>query len=145
MSLLKWNNRSLLPSVNSFFDDFFEDDDNLAKSISRGTSTPAVNVVEEDSNFVLEIAAPGKQKDDFAIALDGHVLNVSSEVEEEHESESKNYMRKEYSYNSFKRSFTLPDNVKEDDIEANYENGILKVILPKKEPKQHSPKRISIS
>jgi HSP20 family protein len=110
-----------------------------------GMTVPSVNIQETAKEFVFELAAPGLERKDFAIELDHHVLMISSEKEEKKAEKENGYYRKEYSFNSFKRSFTLPENVKEANIDAKYENGILKVIIPKeKETISHAPKKIAV-
>ncbi|MEI5579364.1 Hsp20/alpha crystallin family protein, partial [Streptomyces brasiliscabiei] len=86
---------------------------------------PAVNVSETDKNYEIEVAAPGMKKDDFKVKVENGAIHISAERKEEKEEKQKNYTRQEYSYNSFSRSFTLPEDVKEDDIKAQYEDGVL--------------------
>ncbi len=131
MSIIKWN-----PGFNSLMDSLFFDDDRFFNT--RSWNLPAVNVVESDNSFELELAVPGMKKEDFIIEVNEGILTISSENEMEKEVEEKNYTRKEYSYNSFSRSFTLPKNVNAEKIEARYENGILHMFLPKfvKMPKE---------
>jgi len=126
------------------FDNFFTEGDDFYKELSKGTSVPAVNVVETEENFELEVAAPGKSKKDFNVEVDNNVLCISSEDEENKETEEKNYTRKEYSYSAFSRSFTLPENAKEGEIEANYDNGVLKITIPKREPTKTETKSIPV-
>lgn len=102
---------------------------------------PSANIAEDDKNFTIELAAPGLQKTDFKIEVENGVLTISSEKEKEEKQEKKNYRRREYSYQSFSRSFTLPDNSVPDKIDAHYENGILKLTLPKKEVTTSKPKK----
>jgi HSP20 family protein len=110
-----------------------------------GTTVPSVNIHETAKEFVFELAAPGLERKDFNIELDNHVLTISSEKEEKKEEKENGYFRKEYSFNSFKRSFSLPENVKEAGIDAKYENGILKVTVPKaKETTTPTPRKISV-
>lgn len=120
----------------SFFTDFMKPwnewlDD--SESWGRVLSVPAVNINEDKDNFVLSLAAPGLKKDDFHIDIEGNMLTISSEKEETTENKDARYTRKEYNYSSFSRSFTIPEDVKQDKIEALYENGVLKITLPKKE------------
>jgi HSP20 family protein len=111
-----------------------------------GTTVPSVNIQETDKNFLFEFAAPGLERKDFTIEVDNHVLTISSEKEESKDEKDNGYRRKEYSYNSFKRSFSLPENVKEESIDAKYENGILKVTVPKEtEAKVQTAKKITVS
>jgi len=144
MSIVKWADRDSFPTMSNLFDGFFNTGEGLFKELSQGKTVPAVNVVETDTNFELELAVPGKSKDDFKIELDNSVLTISSENEEEKESEGKNYTRKEYSYSAFKRSFTLPENAKESDVQATYDNGILKISIPKTETSEPNPKSIPV-
>lgn len=132
-----------LPSV---FDDMFNTDW-LSSNVGAntiGTSIPAVNVKETEDAFVVEVAAPGKKKDDFEVALNNNLLTISSEVKEKHESEDKKekFTRREFSYQAFKRSFSLPDTVDGAKIAANYENGVLRIALPKREEAKMQPKRL---
>lgn len=99
---------------------------------------PAVNVRETDKAFEVEVAAPGLTKKDFKITAENGLLTISSERNEEREEKEKDYTRKEFSYSAFSRSFSLPENINEDDIKARYEDGILKLDISKKminEPK----------
>jgi HSP20 family protein len=93
---------------------------------------PSVNIKETEKEFILEMAAPGLERKDFKIEVENNVLSISAEKEEKKEEKTEDYTRKEFAYNSFSRTFTLPDNVKEN-IDAKYENGILMIAIPKKE------------
>ena len=102
---------------------------------------PAVNVKETDNEFQLEMAIPGRKKDDIKIEIDKELLTISSEiVKEENETEA-DYTRKEFSFDAFKRVFALPETVDADKINASYEEGVLKFVLPKKEEALPKPKR----
>ena len=120
----------------SLFDDFFKpwnerfDNGNL---LGKLMTLPAVNVTENNDNYTVSLAAPGLKKEDFKVDVDGHMLTISSEKEVKKEENDEKYTRKEYSYSSFSRSFTLPEDVKQDAIDAKYENGILSIRLPRKE------------
>jgi len=94
---------------------------------------PAVNVTDNKDNYLVSLAAPGMKKNDFKIDVEGTMLTISSEKEENKEEKESKYTRKEYNYSSFSRSFTLPDEVIKDKIEAIYEDGVLKLKLPKSE------------
>jgi HSP20 family protein len=124
---------SLLPSA---FEDFFKpwsqlfDDRGLVASVH---TVPPVNIADEDNHFLVSIAAPGLQKDDFKIELEGNVITICSEKEGKKEEKEERFTRKEYSYSSFSRSFSLPEDVKRESIEARYEDGVLKIMLPRKE------------
>jgi len=124
----------MLPTV---FDDFFkpwnEWFDNGGSLMGRMMTVPAVNIVEDKNDYKVSLAVPGMKKDDFNIDVEGNMLTISSEKEESKEEKDEKYNRKEYSYSSFSRSFTLPEEVNKEKIEAKYEDGLLKLMLPKKE------------
>ncbi|MGB5358465.1 Hsp20/alpha crystallin family protein [Eudoraea sp.] len=103
---------------------------------------PPVNIRENETSFELELSVPGRKKEDFNIEMDEQVLTITSETKKEEEVKEASYTRKEFSYSSFKRSFTLPDIVNEEGIKASYENGILRFSLPKKEEALPKPKRL---
>lgn len=148
MTILK-RNTDYYPSFPNLFDRFFRDNlmdwSNLNFS-STNTTLPAVNVKETNEAYEIEVAAPGMEKKDFRIHLENDVLTISSEREEEMKGAEGNYSRKEFSYQSFQRSFTVPPNVVEGEkINARYADGILSILLPKKEEvKPKSPKEIKI-
>jgi len=135
--------------VPSIFDDFFKpwnqwfDDGGL---INRVSNLAAVNIKESGNHYTVSLAAPGMKKEDFNIDVDGNMLTISSEKEESTEDKGDRYTRKEYSYSSFSRSFTLPDDVKLETIDARYESGELKITLPRKEDtkKTTATKRIAV-
>ncbi len=107
---------------------------------------PSVNITENEKEFKIEMAAPGLERKDFKVEVEDGMLCISSEKKEESKEEKKNYTRREYSYNSFSRSFTLPDNSSPDKINAKYENGVLHISLPKKEVTVSKPaKEIKVS
>ncbi|MGZ3920847.1 MAG: Hsp20/alpha crystallin family protein [Bacteroidia bacterium] len=143
----KNGNGNLFPKlVNDFFDtDFLRTpsifDINSGLSGLGLSAVPSVNIAESEKDFAIELAAPGLEKKDFKVEVDNGILTVSSEKEREEEEERKNYRRKEYSYKSFSRSFDLPENSIPDKIDAHYENGILKLTLPKKEVTISKPKK----
>ena len=128
MSIIRFNRPNALSDV---FQNFFDND--FVDMFNRKGMDPAANILEHPDSFELDLAAPGLKKDDFKIHLENNVLTISSEVKDEVEEESKNYTRKEFHYSSFSRSFTLPRTVDLEKIKADYENGVLKVMLPKKE------------
>jgi len=143
MTLMK---RSNFPSLlnERWLTDFFDTDkffDSDLMKMTYAPPLPLVNILEEEKEFVVEMAAPGMTKKDFHIAIDQGVLTISAENKVEKEEVKKNFTRKEFSYNSFNRSFTLPENVNEDKIDANYENGILKLRLGKKVLTKVNPKK----
>lgn len=144
-TLAKIHNGNPTRSLSSWMDDWFSRDFNTLLSENARWTTPSVNIKETDDHFGLEVAAPGLKKSDFNIALDNGLLTISSEKKVEDKQEEGHYTRKEYSYQSFKRTFTLPDSVDAAAISAVYEDGILNVVLPKKEEaKTQPPKTIEI-
>lgn len=134
----------------SFFDRFFNNDLmdwNLSNFSSTNTSLPAVNVKETENEFVIEVAAPGMKKDDFKVSFVNNTLTISSEKKDEKEDKNDKYTRKEFSYQSFQRSFTVSEHaVDSEKISAKYSDGILAVSLPKREEVKPKPmKEIKIS
>jgi len=114
---------------------------------SARNSLPAVNVSEDDKTYTIDVVAPGFKKQDFKINVNDDVLTISAESKTEstnNDNNNKQYSRREYSYNSFTRSFSLPDNAKDDAISANYTDGILKLNIPKTETQTKATKEIRI-
>ena len=138
-TLAKIHNGNPTRSLSSWMDDWFSRDFNTLFADNARWNTPSVNIKETDQHFGLEVAAPGLKKSDFNIELDNGLLTISSEVQGEDQKENEHYTRKEYSYQSFKRTFTLPDTVDAAAISAAYEDGILHVTLPKKEEAKKQP------
>ena len=141
MTLIKWHNRNPLSDImNNFFDN------ELSDFFGKRVCDPAANIIELPDSFQLDIAAPGMKKEDFKINLENSILTISAEMEDEKNEEGKNYTRKEFYYGSFSRSFTLPKTIDLDKIQADYNNGILKISLPKREEARvEVKKQISIS
>jgi len=124
-------------SVSTLFDDFLSKDifDWTDRNFTAlGSNLPSVNLKETDTQLQVEMAAPGMKKEDFKVEVDNGMLMISSEKEEKKEETRKkdNYVRKEFSYQSFFRSFYLPDTIDENKIEATYKDGILHVTIAKK-------------
>jgi HSP20 family protein len=145
MSIVRFSNQ--FPSL---FDHFFENDlyDWSNRHFSNtDTTLPSVNIKESTDEFEVELAAPGLDKSDFNIELNRDILTISSEKKIENETkEGQQFARREFSYQSFSRTFTLPNTVDNDKIKAKYENGILRVMIPKKEEsKPKPPKQIAIA
>ncbi len=134
-----------MPSV---FDDFFKPWNEWFDNggvLGRTMNVPAVNITEHKDEYLVSLAAPGLKKDDFKLDVDGNMLTISSEKEESKEEKEKRFTRKEYSYSSFSRSFTLPEEINKEKIEAKYEDGVLKISLPRKEEaKKPSAKQIAV-
>ena len=145
MSLIKFNNRNRFfpwtnDSLKSFLssDDFFNND-----FLDEDSLMPAMNVKEHDKDFEIEFAAPGFSKKDFEVTIDDNMLNVCGEKQKETEEKEEDYTRREFSYNSFKRSLKLPKSVNTDqDVKASYKNGILKLNLQKTEDAKEKPKKV---
>jgi len=152
MSSLIGRNRNFLPAFSRFWDDddFFNRgmiDWGSSNFSNPNTTLPAVNIKETENSYEVEMAAPGMRKEDFKIELANNVLTISSERSEEwQDNEKEKYSRKEFSYQSFQRSFSLPKEVvDEDKIEAHYKDGVLRLSIPKKEKaKQKQPRKIEI-
>jgi HSP20 family protein len=128
MTLIKWQHRNPLSDmVNNIFDN------DLGDFFGKRFSDPAANIIENPESFKLEIAAPGMTKEDFRINLENNILTISAELDDQKREEGKNYTRKEFYYGSFSRAFTLPKSIDLDKIRADYETGILRITLPKRD------------
>ncbi|GAB3326660.1 Hsp20/alpha crystallin family protein [Larkinella ripae] len=133
----------------SFFDHF------VARELGRPFHTPAItktgssavaaNIKEDETAYHIELAAPGLKKEDFKISLNNNQLTISAKLEESNEEKAENFTRKEFSYTSFERSFRLPKNVNNEQIQAAYSDGILKINLPKVEKPVVEPKQIEVA
>ncbi len=146
MSLIKFNKKRR-PWFPTEFTNFFGDDDFFDERFWNRfvQSEPMINVRETEGEYQVELAAPGLEKDDFEISIDDGYLIVKAEKSIEKEEKEENFTRREFSYNSFRRSLLLPEDVKEEEIKATYENGVLKFNLSKKELKEvKHPKKIEI-
>jgi HSP20 family protein len=132
----------VMPAFRSLMEDFWNSENIFERSLFRKDSLPAVNIKETDGGFDVEVAAPGYQKKDFKIDIQNGVLHISAETSDEKSEENENYTRKEFSYSSFNRSFSLPENVKEENVTAKYEKGLLLLKLEKAAKAQ--PKAISV-
>lgn len=138
----------------SFFTDFFSDVDRffdndlmrmpaqIGRQLMR--NMPATNIRENEKEYTIELAAPGMAKNDFEINVDEGMLTISSQKEENTTQEESNFTRREYNYSSFSRSFRLPEAVNPDEIKARYEEGVLKISVPKREEAPANKKRVNI-
>lgn len=125
--------------------DFFDTDFNTLPS-RLGLTIPTANVTETAKDYNIELAAPGLERKDFNIEVENHCLCISAEKKEEKKEKDGDFTRREYSFNSFSRSFTLPENVKDGDIDAKYENGVLRVTVPKaKETPVKMARKVTVS
>lgn len=132
----------------SVFDDFFKPFNEWFDNggiWGRTMNVPAVNITEEKNDYMVSMAVPGMKKDDFVIDVEGNMLTISSEKEENKEEKDKKFTKKEYNFSSFSRCFTLPEEINKEKIEARYEDGVLKVILPFREgAKKLTAKHIAV-
>ena len=145
MTLVKFNrNNYSHPVFPRFFNDFFNEELDFYTP-RQSKFVPAVNVIEEEKEFKIEVAAPGLNKKDFKVNLDKDVLTIEANKEENKDEKKKNYTRKEFCNHSFSRSFKLPDTIDGNSIDAKYEDGILHVMLPKKEEAILPAREIKIS
>ncbi len=134
---MRWHNE---PNFVDLWNKLFENE-NTTPGFRRYCSTPAANITENEGDFQLELAVPGMNKEDFKIDVENNLLTVSSEKQTQNEENEKNITRKEFVYGCFSRSFTLPKSVDTDNINATYKNGILQVVLPKREEEKTKVKR----
>ena len=134
MSALAKTGSAALPSV---FDDFFKPwNEWFTKGdgfFGRSLTMPSVNIKEDTNGYNVSLAAPGLKREDFSIDISDNMLTIGSEKEENKEEKEKKFTRREYNYTSFSRSFTLPDDVNRDKIEAKYADGVLNLSLPRKD------------
>ena len=133
MNLIKRQN----PVFTSLIDDLL-----LNQDFNQNVSIPAANIIEADDHFDIQLAVPGKKKNDFKIELEEGILTISSKIERNSTEEDNSFTRKEFGYSSFKRLFNIPETVSTDRITANYKEGILTVSLPKKEEALPQPKKL---
>jgi len=143
-SLIK--NGDLFPSV---FNDFFKPWNNWfetnAGTFANVLTVPSLNIVENQNDFSISLAVPGMKKDDFKIDVEGTLLTISAETEERKQEKDGHFTRKEYNYSSFSRSFTLPEGVNKDKIDAAYTDGVLRLTLPKtEEAKKYVARHIAV-
>jgi len=143
MTLLRMNNRPA--AFNSFVDDFFATIPSfLRDDLTPGRQMVPVNIRETDESYVMELVAPGLNKEDFKVNLDHNILSIEAEKKTEEEKINGKQIRREYKFQSFKRSFTLDENIDADGISAQYVNGVLTLNLPKKGEVKTSAKQIAI-
>jgi len=140
MKLIRFNNSPAFPEI---FENLLND--NFFGRNPRWNNVPATNIIEHKNDYELELAVPGYEKKDFKIDLEQNMLTISATKEENHEENTKDYSRKEFSSCSFSRSFTLPETIDKEKIQANYENGILHVSLPKVEEVKKLTKEIKVA
>ncbi|RNL55786.1 Hsp20/alpha crystallin family protein [Pedobacter jejuensis] len=145
MTLVKFNSQNkkngALPEMSNVFDSIFNDTFFADRLVSR---VPATNISESTDNFHIELAAPGLQKDDFRIKLDGDVLTISVDKSYQDDYQDRNYAKREFSYTSFTRSFTLPETANAEQIDAKYNDGILTINIAKREEAKMVSRQIEI-
>ena len=138
MNLIRKQN----PFFPSLVDELFNQDRRVRTS-SISSTTPAVNIIEQDTQFLIELAAPGNKKEDFEIEIEDGILSISSSSnKEDNTSEKETFTRQEFSYNSFRRSFTIPESVDVSSLEATYSEGVLLIKLLKLEEALPQPKKL---
>ncbi|GAA4435854.1 Hsp20/alpha crystallin family protein [Pontibacter saemangeumensis] len=154
MANLMKRNGGVSTPTRSVFSDFFTDIDrmfdndfflmpmNLKRQMEG--KVPSVNIRDKEKEFLIEVAAPGMKKEDFNIDMEEGMLTISSQKEEDKTEEKENYKRREYNYSSFSRSFNLPENVKPEEIKAQYQDGVLSLTIPKKQEQEKPKQKIKI-
>lgn len=147
MTLVKRNGNEPKTALPNLLDNIFNKDlFDMIETKGQYGSLPGVNVIESKEDYKIEVAAPGLTKEQFKVDLNKNVLTISAEVENKSENENERYTRREFNYQSFRRSFTLPQSADSEKINAKYENGILLIHVPKKEEAKEKPaRRINIS
>ena len=145
MTLVKFHpekrNNSLMPGFNDVFDSIFNDTFFNDRMVTR---VPAVNISETENNYHVELAAPGLKKEDFKLNLERNNLTISVEQSSNHEDHQKRYSKREYSYSSFVRTFTLPESADDSQIAASYTDGILRIDIAKREEAKTVRRQIEI-
>ena len=147
MTLVRFNpNNSnkknvMMPGFNDVFDSIFDDTFFSDRRLSR---VPAANISESKDHYHVELAAPGLRKEDFKLSLERDVLSISVEQNGQQDAQERNFNKREFSYSSFVRSFTLPESADENGIEAKYENGVLCINIPKREEAKMQSRQIEI-
>ncbi|MBK9106031.1 MAG: Hsp20/alpha crystallin family protein [Saprospiraceae bacterium] len=146
MSLIKWNEPTKLMGKRNWVENFFAETDDFLKNWNwdMKVDVPAINVKEEKDAFLIDVAAPGMKREDFKVEVDRGVLIISATTEEKKEEKTDTFRRQEFSYRDFRRSFWLPENIMADQIAAQYENGILKLKIPKMENVPEKAKTIKV-
>ncbi len=145
MAIVRFNHRPVSRNYNEVFGDFFNLPSSWHNPSDDVSSLPATNISETTEAYHVEVNAPGRAKEDFKINLEKDLLTISFEKKEESKTEGVNSIRREFSFNSFKRSFSLDEKVDTSNIQAKYENGILKIDLPKKAEAKPEVKQITVN
>lgn len=144
MTLVKFGKEAKNGFVNPFFNDVYSILNDSFVNERAALRSPAANIAETDAQFEIDLAIPGLSKEDIKINLDKNVLSVAADKKTETVDENKKFTKREYSYSSFSRSFTLPESADQSKIEADYVNGILKLTIAKKEEAKFQTREISV-
>jgi HSP20 family protein len=144
MTTIKFNRQPSQKNFSSLLDEFFNETPVKWAKDWNGQFAPTVNIHETDEAFHLDMNAPGRIKEDFKLSVEDNVLTIAFEKKEEKENETFRTIRREFSFESFKRSFNLGEEINADDIQAKYESGILKLYMPKKPVVKESVRQINI-
>lgn len=131
-----WNND--LPNI---FEDILSSDFDMDIGLSK---VPQINIREEEKSYIIDVASPGREKKDFDIKVQDGILTVKGSKKDSNETSNKRYHKREISYSSFQKSYELPDNIDQEKVSANYKDGILSIVIPKKEEQPSSSVRIDI-
>ena len=145
MTQVKYNRPMMSQGIFNLLDDIFSEDFFTPTMSHRRETIPAVNVRETEKAYELEMAVPGMDKKDINVEIEENMLTISSEMKEENNEENDGYSRREFRFNSFKRSFNIPEDSEASKIDARHENGVLYVSIPKKEAKPSLKKMIKVS
>lgn len=132
------------PSLRSMVADFWNNDGFFNKPFFENELLPAVNIRDNKDGYELEVSAPGFKKEDFKVTTENGMLTISAETSSENKEEKDNYTRREFSRSSFSRSFSLPENVVEEQINASYQDGLLNIALKKAETRKTKAKQVPI-
>lgn len=144
MTQVKFNSKPFEGTFNNLVDDLFAEFPVLYKNEQNWKGSVPVNIKETEKNYSIEVVAPGFEKTDFKISLEQQLLTISAEKKNEAKEENEKQIRKEYSYRTFNRSFTLDEKTDGSNIDAKYVNGVLTLNLPKKEEVKPSVQEINI-
>ena len=142
MKPVKYNPKAVGTTIDSLLDSFFNGSISDFVGSDYFMTSPSTNILENENEYKIELAVPGLNKEDFSINLDQDTLTIEAKNEEKTTAENEKYIKREFNYMAFKRNFTLPDTVNTNDIKAQYENGVLSIVLPKKEEAKPLPARI---
>jgi len=140
-NLVKSNKSHLLSNVLA---DFWNAEDFFNKPLLANDLFPSVNVLDNDHSYELEVSAPGYKKEDFQVTINKGMLTISAKTKTENEETKENYTRKEFSKSSFSRSFSLPENVVAEAINASYKDGLLQVVLKKTDVPTNEIKHVKV-